>query len=167
MRWRIREVYEALCTPEELKNTEKWYDDMMADGPGFETYEPDEVDMIIEVAQRIRDTGNAFDNFFVGVLKGPTKYTEAFAGQRPKASEVGDWLERDPDFLYRANGTYQERMNQFRDAYITQTKLRLKAEEKMDKVINSRLDEQDKMLNSKASLIMQIMDDENDNPMSA
>ena len=94
LRLYVQTLHRALCTQPEYSQTNKWYTDLFIDGPGFETYEPDEVPLMVNLEQRVRDTGNAFDNFNAQILKLGTKYTEAFTGQRPKASKVGNWLER-------------------------------------------------------------------------
>ena len=54
--------------------------------------------MMIKSEQRLRDTGNALDNFLVQVMKKGTKYSTALSGARPKGKQVGNWLERDPDW---------------------------------------------------------------------
>ena len=45
-------------------------------------------------AQRLRDTGNAFDKFDVEVLNGRTRYTDALSGLRQPGRLLGTWLER-------------------------------------------------------------------------
>lgn len=90
--------------------------------------------------------GNAFTNFNTQVLKMPTKYTEAFSGNRPKGSAVDNWLERDTDYFTETPASYQERIEAFRSAYITQTELRQVAESKLTTVVVNRMDSQDRAL---------------------
>ena len=115
-------------------------------GFGFETYEPDSVPTMVALEQRIRDTGNAFTNFNTQVLKRPTKYTEAFSGLRPKGETVGNWLERDSDYQTEAPASYQERVDAFRSAYITQSGLRQEAESRLMTIVVNRMDSQDRAL---------------------
>jgi len=146
LRLLVQQIHRSLCSEEDLRNTDKWYFDFVADGYKFATYEPDEVPALLRYEQRLRDTGNAFSNFAVEVLKGPTKYTESFSGRRPKASQVGDWLRDDPDFVVPQPAAYEERVEQFRDAYIAQTEERKKAESRLTMLVRNRMDQQDKVL---------------------
>ena len=125
LRLLVELLVDALSTAAEADVADKWYFDHFKGGNyGFETYEPDEVPTLIASEQRIRDTGNAFDNFNVQILRFPTKYTSAFSGARPKASAVGDWLRRDPEFESPNPASYEERIEMFKQAYIKQTTLR-------------------------------------------
>lgn len=158
LRIRTRRLFEALCEPQDLFETDKWYMDFFENGYGFETYEPDpdDVPTIIRAEQRIRDTGNAFSNFQMEVLGGPTKFTDAFSGKRPRASEVGKWLERDPDYLTKLPQSYEERIRDFQAAYAEQLRLRSVAEGTLEGLVNDRLTVQDRILrgesaNSKSS----------------
>ena len=95
LRLRVQAVTEVLAQGESVAAdvTKSWYNRYLSDDKyGFETYEPDEVPTLIQAEQRIRNTGNAFTDFAVQVLRMPIKYTDALAGKRKKASEVGDWL---------------------------------------------------------------------------
>eukprot|EP01041_Mallomonas_annulata_P008592 gene8592-17721_t len=180
LRLRTRVIYELLCEDIDTKSNtntntdalkqDKWYLDFLANGYGFETYEPDVVPTLVKAEQRIRDTGNAFETFQVDILKSPTKYTPAFSGGRPKGNDVGNWLERDPD--WNATGvveSYEQRIEEFRQAYIKQTNLRLAAEERMNGMIGKKLDDQDKILGKRKlpmtprDLIIQVGDDDNNN----
>lgn len=95
LRLYLQNLNRILCEKTEWDNMDKWYTDLLENGFGFETYEPDVVPTMVALEQRIRDTGNAFTNFNTQVLKMPTKYTEAFSGARPKGADVDNWLERD------------------------------------------------------------------------
>ena len=94
----------------------------------FLSLQPNEVPKLIQYQQRIRDTGNAFNNFAVDVMKMPTKYSESLSGKRPKGDQVDNWLEKDPEWSPKIAQSYDERMDEFRSAYITQTELRKEAE---------------------------------------
>jgi hypothetical protein len=130
LRVRIQSLYRLLCTEYELDHcVDAWYNAFLDDTRyDFETYEPDEIPKLIQLQQRLRDTGNAFTNFAVEVLQMPTFYTASFSGKRKKAKQVGDWLNLDPDLSVPQAKSDQEKVDSFRDAYIEQTRLR-KAEE--------------------------------------
>ena len=151
---RVQDLSRFIASEEELQMLDSWYLEYMRQdsdfGFGFETYEPDEgkLPSLIENEQRLRDTGNAFTNFFVDTMKGKTIYTESFSGKRARASspQMDNWLTRDPDWHIEPPASYQERVEQFRAAYIQQTKLRKEAEEKLQKMVVNRMDAQDAAL---------------------
>eukprot|EP00607_Mallomonas_marina_P004484 CAMPEP_0182438364 /NCGR_PEP_ID=MMETSP1167-20130531/85712_1 /TAXON_ID=2988 /ORGANISM="Mallomonas Sp, Strain CCMP3275" /LENGTH=520 /DNA_ID=CAMNT_0024631687 /DNA_START=608 /DNA_END=2170 /DNA_ORIENTATION=- len=164
-RLRVRELYNLLCNPLDPTTQEQWYINKFKDGYGFDTYEPDVIPTIVQAEQRIRDTGNAFDNFKVDVLKGPTNYTPLFSGERKKGTDVGNWLERDPDWNTPQVASYEERLSKFRESYIIQTNLRMSAETSLDKRIDTQLDGQERESKrererKRRELIIQITDDE-------
>jgi len=142
----VQSIHRALCTEKEELEVDRWYFDYVSDGYKFETYEPDEVPTLIKFEQRLRDTGNAFSNFAVEVLKAPTKFTEAFSGARPKASQVGDWLKNDPDWTTPQPAAYEERVEKFREAYISLTEERKAAESKLTDLVRNRMDAQDRLI---------------------
>lgn len=146
LRVRAQETYRKLCDKEELKAMDKWFFDYKEKGYGFQTYEPNEVPKLIQYQQRIRDTGNAFNNFAVDVMKMPTKYSESLSGKRPKGDQVDNWLEKDPEWSPKIAQSYDERMDEFRSAYITQTELRKEAESRLTKMIGNRMAVQEKVL---------------------
>lgn len=156
LRLKVLAVTAALAEgePEAADVACDWYHRFIGESNyGFETYEPDEVPSIVQYEQRIRDTGSAFTDFAVQVLQFPTKYTDSLSGQRKKAAEVGDWLvarDRDnwdnkvsrvhpracplppdpnpnPDPSQVALNQ-EERLEEFRRAYMEQTRLRKEAE---------------------------------------
>jgi len=86
LRLRVQHLHEILCTKDDVILTNKWYKDYLEQGYGFDTYEPDEIPSIIKAEQRLRETGNAFVDFAVQVLKAPIKFTNAFSGTRPKGT---------------------------------------------------------------------------------
>ena len=125
LRLMVNAIHELLCDPAELQARDKWYADFREDPRSqFQTYETDEIPMMIKSEQRLRDTGNAFDNFLVQVLKQRTKYSDALGGSRPKGGDVGNWLERDPDWKVSQPASVEERVNNFKTAYIKQTENR-------------------------------------------
>lgn len=128
---------------------------------GFETYEPDagKVPRIIESEQRIRETGNAFIDFAVQVVKAPTVYTDAFAGKRPRASspEMNNWLKRDDTLGGESAGSYDESLEFFRQAYINNSLTRRKEEDRLPRIVPNRMDRQDRaFLGLTNPLIMQF-----------
>lgn len=82
------------------------------------------------------------------MLNLPTQYSNAFSGRRPKASQVGDWLALDPEFESPQPETFEERIEQFRAAYMVQTDLRKAAEAQLDREIVSTMDRQDAIIGS-------------------
>lgn len=80
------------------------------------------------------------------MLNLPTQYSNAFSGRRPKASQVGDWLGLDSEFESPQPETYEDRIEQFRSAYMVQTDLRKAAEASLDRKIVSAMDKQDAIL---------------------
>jgi hypothetical protein len=133
------ERFYLLCTPDEAEGIDKWYVDYIdrTDEYDFETYEPDVLPSLIEEEQRIRETGNAFVDFARDVFKIPTVYTEAFSGARPRGSSVGNWLERDPNWVCPKANSYLEIIESFRQAFITQTELRKQEERQFNKRADS------------------------------
>jgi hypothetical protein len=140
------ELLSAICEKSEYDAYDKWFTDFAASGYNFETYEPDEVPTLIKIEQRIRDTGNAFTDFAVQVLKRPTAYTEAFSGARPKGKSVGNWLELDPDWTVSVPESQSERLEYFRQAYIEQCRLREQAEMKLGRMVDDKIDRQNKAI---------------------
>lgn len=118
------ELYYDLCSDEEAEETDRWYADYIERTDyGFETYEPDTVPSLVQLELRTQETSSSVQNFAkdLGVAV-PT--TPAFAGLRPKSSEVGDWLSNDPawdEFPYR---NIVEVAEDFRAAYIKQVEAR-------------------------------------------
>lgn len=108
---------------------------------------------MLESEQRIRETGNAFDDFAVQVLKLPTKYTAAFSGDRPKGAAVGNWLDRDPDMKAPVAADDRERFEMFRKAYMMQSQLRKEAEQKLNRMILNRMDTQDRILGGNSKVM--------------
>jgi hypothetical protein len=141
-----RTLLEMLSTSEELQGLDKWFIDRRGDSWKFDTYEPDEIPTMVRIEQRMRDTGNAFKDFAVQVLKGPTYYTDAFNGKRPKASSVGDWFYDDDELMTPEPESYEERIEEFRKAYIEQTQARMDAESKLSEMIENTMDAQDKAI---------------------
>lgn len=84
LRLLVQESYRKLCSEEELNRVDRWFRDMKEDGYSFETYEPDVVPSMIQSQERTKETGNAFTNFAVQVMKMPTSYSDALSGMRPK-----------------------------------------------------------------------------------
>ena len=64
-----------------MAGVEKWYKDYREGGYGFETYEPNEVPDLVFYSSRLRDTGNALDNFRTQVLGLAPKPYESFSGR--------------------------------------------------------------------------------------
>ena len=61
-------------------------------------------------------------------------------------NQVGNWLERDSDYQTEAPASYQERINAFRNAYVTQSTLRQEAESRLMTIVGNRMDSQDRAL---------------------
>ena len=141
-----RTLLEMLSTSEELQGLDKWFIDRRGDSWKFDTYEPDEIPTMVRIEQRMRDTGNAFKDFAVQVLKGPTYYTDAFNGKRHKASSVGDWFYDDDELMTPEPASYEERIEEFRKAYIEQTQARMDAESKLAEMVENTMDAQDKAI---------------------
>ena len=160
LRLRVRQIFESLCSEEEIAQTDKWYKDYFANGYGFETYEPDVVPTLIRTQARFRETKNAFVDFGVQVLQMGTKYSNAFSGSRPKGAEVGNWLERDPDWFSKLPATYEERILEFKKAYMQQTQERKQAEGILEGTVSDRMAVQDRELGRKLDLVMQFNDEE-------
>ena len=153
-----RTVLDIISTEDEKRGYELWYRKFYENGGfDFETYEPDEIPTIIRTEQRMRETGNAFKDFAVQVLKAPTFYTNAFSGSRKKASEVGNWFMRDEEILSREPESYEERVEEFRKAYIEQSRLRMEADDKLDAAINGKLDDQDSAV--RGSRVIEVSDE--------
>lgn len=165
LRIEAQELLQKISTEEERESYDRWYIEYARDGFRFETYEPDSVPKLIQYEQRIRETGNAFDDFVVGVLKGPTKYTQAFSGSRPRAEQKGNWLDRDEDWGRENPDSYEKRIEEFRKAYMEQTTLRKEAESKLNRMVRDRMDSQDRLLGrsieeSSSSITEFSLDDE-------
>ena len=94
LRLRVEQIYAALGSEQEVEANHKWYTDEFKDGYGFDTYRPDEIPNFIREELRYRDTGNAFENFSVEILKATPKPTKSFDDSRKTASELGHWLDR-------------------------------------------------------------------------
>ena len=153
-----RTVLDIISTEEEKQAYELWYRKFYENGGfDFETYEPDNVPTIIKTEQRMRETGNAFKDFAVQVLKAPTFYTNAFSGARKKANEVGNWFMRDEEILSREPESYEERVEEFRKAYVEQSRLRMEADDKLDAAINGKLDDQDSKV--RGSRVIEVFDE--------
>ena len=76
----------------------------------------------------------------------PFYLIDAFSGGRPKGSEVGNWLQLDRDWDVPQPRSFEERVDQFRDAYIMQTELRKAAETRLMRMVRNRMDSQDKYI---------------------
>lgn len=146
LRVRVQETYRKLCNEKELDEMDNWFFLYKDKGYQFETYEPNTIPNIIRYEQRIRDTGNAFDNFRVDVLKMDTVYSDSLSGKRPKGDKVGNWLERDSNYKIPPLESVEDRMLSFREAYIAQTELRKEAESRLTQMIGNRMAFQDKIL---------------------
>ena len=121
----VNKLHEILLTPKEMEELDKWYTDFRESPQAqFDTYEADDIPMMLKSQQRMRDTGNAFDNFMVQVLKGKTKYANALSGARPKGKDKGNWLKDDEDWNVAQPGSVEERIEAFKAAYIKQTESR-------------------------------------------
>ena len=121
----VNKLHEILLTPKEMEELDKWYTDFRESPQAqFDTYEADDIPMMLKSQQRMRDTGNAFDNFMVQVLKGKTKYANALSGARPKGEDKGNWLKDDEDWNVAQPGSVEERIEAFKAAYIKQTESR-------------------------------------------
>ena len=59
---------------------------------------------------------------------------------------MGNWLERDSDYFTEPPASYQERIEAFRTAYITQSGLRAEAESRLMTIVVNRMDSQDRAL---------------------
>lgn len=102
LRLYAEDTYFAIADPSDIVNRDKWYVEHFANGPGFSTYEPDSLSTLLDTELRERDTGNAFTDFAVKVLKAPTVYPDAFSGRRPSGTDVDNWLERGKHLVYDA-----------------------------------------------------------------
>jgi hypothetical protein len=161
LRLRAQKLYMMLCDSNELEQMDKWYKDFVNKGYDFETYEPDEVPTLIAAEQRIRETGNAFVDFAVQVMKMPTKYTEAFSGKRKKGREVDNWLDLDTDISHTGPESLVDKMQEFRKAYMKQSELRKEAEMKLTRMVINRMDSQDNFFSGKfEQQIMELNDEE-------
>ena len=160
LRLRVQKLYMSLCDSNELEQMDKWYKDFVRKGYDFETYEPDDVPSLIAAEQRIRETGNAFVDFAVQVMKMPTKYTEAFSGKRKKGNMVDNWLELDTDISYSGPESQVERMQEFRQAYMKQSDLRKEAEMKLTRMVINRMDSQDNFFSGKFEQQIMELNDE-------
>mmetsp|Transcript_15263 Transcript_15263/g.20914 ORF Transcript_15263/g.20914 Transcript_15263/m.20914 type:complete len:691 (+) Transcript_15263:1-2073(+) len=146
-RMEVQSLFRKLCSDDEWLRADRWFADFSAGGRyDFETYEPDSIPVIIDAEQRLRDPGDAFSKFDVEVLDGRTRYTPALSGQRKKGAELGNWLERDPDFGTEVARSPEERLEQFRKAFVEQSELRKQAESRLDRMIGNRLDQQERIL---------------------
>lgn len=146
LRLLAQQLLACICEKKEYDAYDKWFTDFAATGYNFNTYEPDEIPTLVKIEQRIRDTRNAFTDFAVQVLKRPTAYTEAFSGARPKGGSVGNWLDLDPDWAIDVPESQSERLEYFREAYIEQCRLREEAEMKLGRMVDKRIDKQDKAI---------------------
>lgn len=88
---------------------------------------------------KYRDTGNAFLNFGVEVMKMNPIGTNAFSGKRPKASALKNWLERDPDYDANIPTSSNEKLESFKIAYSQQMSLRSGAESALNTYIDDRI----------------------------
>ena len=139
-----RTLLEMLSSEDELQALDRWHLQRRGDSWAFDTYEPDDIPTMVCIEQRMRDTGSAFKDFAVQVLKMPTYYTDAFSGKRPKASTVGDWFFDDDEVMTPEPSSFEERIDEFRKAYIEQSQLRQDAESKLADMIENKMDAQDK-----------------------
>lgn len=155
-------MHRVLCSEAEAAALHQWYTDHLDAGYGFETYQPDEIPQIIKDDQRQRDTGNAFSDFWVQVMKQPTLYTPAFAGVRKLGSEVGNWLQLDETYqdFEGLTDDPDERLEDFRRAYTEQMHARLEDESRLDRMVVSRLDELDRVLGGTSKLVASFGDEE-------
>lgn len=162
----VESVIENVNTVSENDVEAKWYTALFAGADyGFDTYEPDELPTLLAVEQRFRDTGSAFDNFNVQILKAPTKYTPAFAGGRPKGQTVGNWLERDSEWTTENPASYEERIEKFKEAYVSQSQARQEAESRLMRLVVNRMDSQDRAIMGSqgagfVSRVLSVDDDE-------
>ena len=93
----------------------------------------------------------------------PTYTADAFSGSRPKGSEVDNWLQLDRDWDAPQPRSFEERVDQFRDAYIMQTQLRKAAESRLMRMVRNRMDSQDKYIyDSRFSMPNSLEDGEED-----
>jgi hypothetical protein len=92
-------------------------------------------------------------------MKGGTAYSEPFKA-RPRASEVGDWLFRDP--LYSAEGaeTFEGIITRTMVDYRMLSEDRKKAEERMNNYIGSIMDSNDRAFTEQTSKIFEFDDSE-------
>ena len=95
---------------------------------------------IVNEELKYRDTGNAFLNFGVEVMKMDPIGTDAFSGKRPKASALKNWLERDSDYNATVPASSNEKIESFKIAYSEQMSLRSGAESALNAYIDDRLD---------------------------
>ena len=80
---------------------------------------------------------------------------------------MGNWLQLDRDWDVPQPRSFEERVDQFRDAYIMQTELRKSAETRLMRMVRNRMDSQDKYIydarfSMPSSLDDGEEDDEND-----
>lgn len=121
----VNKLHEILLDPAERARLDKWYADFRESPQAqFDTYETDDVPMMLKSQQRMRDTGSAFDDFVVQVLKGQTKYANALSGARPKGNDKGNWLKKDEDWNVAQPASIEERIESFKAAYVKQTESR-------------------------------------------
>ena len=94
-----QDLHKILADPMEFTETDKWFMDFSDGGKyGFETYQPETLEDLVEAQQRYCNELDAFQDFQVNVMNGATIYSNAFSGKRPKAQKGTDWFfERDPD----------------------------------------------------------------------
>ena len=107
----------------------------------------------------MRDTDSAFTEFYMQVMKQPTVYTEAFQpGKRPKASEVGDWLQLDPLWGQkpRPDDDANAQMDELRKAYRKQMEARKEAEAALSAFVLNRMEEQDRVLGGSEKLVIEF-----------
>ena len=110
-----------------MKSRIQWYSEHMNSAEAdFQTYEAVNVPVMLKSEQRMRDTGNAFSNFMVQVMKGPTKYSQALSGSRPKGDDpnIQNWLYNDEGWNTVNPASMEERMEMFTEAYQKQTQAR-------------------------------------------
>jgi len=143
----VQALLRRLSEPQEWVSAHRWFAAFSTSQTySFETYEPDSIPLLVEAEQRLRDPGNAFARFDVEVLDGPTRYSPALAGGRRKGKALDNWLERDSDFGSEVARSPEERLEQFRKAFVEQCELRKAAESRLTRMVANRLDQQERVL---------------------
>lgn len=112
----------------------------------------------------MRDTGNAFTDFWVKGLKQGPVYSAPFSSSRPSGKDVGNWLLRDPAYSRPKDAvtseTYNGRLEQFRAAYTQRMNERLAAENAAGRVVfNNVMAEHDRVLGGGTKLVASFGDD--------
>lgn len=162
---RFQTIREAILTDKEKVAYRKWYDDLKTPGKGwgFQTYQVDTIPGFVEYEQRVTKSENEFDNFAIETLNMPTKFDTAFSGVRPKASDVGNWLEIDPEYTVKAPQEVMEKFAQFRNAYMVQCAARKEAEMELVGFVSKRMEFQDSaLLGEWGQRVLEINDPRNE-----